>query len=722
MKELAALSWPLSTLPEAIENLARRSRFLSLDRAPRGFVAAEDGKAQGSGVAPENTDATRLGESMDSAAARLGLELEPVEVSYADADHFSRSCAPALLHIPGSGEPRFLAVFKGGRRRALVLGPDRRIHRVRPEAISGVIRKEVEKPLIPEVDQILEEAGVARNRRARARSAILRKRLSQVNIGGCWILRPGAGAGFIRQAGSAGLFSRMAVLAASYVAMYVLWIVSWRLVGGGALEGRMDRGWLMAWALLLLTIVPARILTAWLQGLISIEAGAILRQRLLHRAQQFDFEEIRNQGAGQLLGRVFESEAMETFALRGGFLGLFAAVEIAIASVVLALGAGGAWLPLLLAGWVSATLIIALRYYRRRRRWTGLRFAMTSDMIEKLVGYRTRLAQEPKERRHDDEDRELERYIELSAKMDRGGAMLAAVVPRGWLVLSVAGLGAVFAASPVSPPAMAIALAGIILAFRSLQKLAAGLTQIAAAAIAWHEVAPFFRGAGEAGGDDRAIGQAMGRSGRELDDPAPLLDARDLVFRYRDGGRPALAGLNLEVWHGDLVLIEGPSGGGKSTLCSILAGLRRPESGLLLLRGFDRRSLGALGWRRRVTLAPQFHENYVLTGTLAFNLLMGRDWPPQPRDLEEAEAVCRDLGLGDLLDRMPSGILQVVGEGGWRLSHGEKSRLFIARALLQRPDVLILDESFAALDPESLSRALDCALDRAPTLIIVAHL
>jgi len=100
---------------------------------------------------------------------------------------------------------------------------------------------------------------------------------------------------------------------------------------------------------------------------------------------------------------------------------------------------------------------------------------------------------------------------------------------------------------------------------------------------------------------------------------------------------------------------------------------------------------------------------------------MGRRWPPQPSDVEEAEALCRTLGLGDVLDRMPAGLLQMVGETGWQLSHGEKSRLYIARALLQNAELVVLDESFAALDPENLQRALRCVLDRASTVLVIAH-
>lgn len=86
-----------------------------------------------------------------------------------------------------------------------------------------------------------------------------------------------------------------------------------------------------------------------------------------------------------------------------------------------------------------------------------------------------------------------------------------------------------------------------------------------------------------------------------------------------------------------------------------------------------------------------------------------------------AEALCLDLGLGDLLERMPSGLMQMVGETGWQLSHGERSRVYLARALLQNAQLTALDESFAALDPETLEKCLNCAVKRARTLLVIAH-
>jgi ATP-binding cassette subfamily B protein len=289
-------------------------------------------------------------------------------------------------------------------------------------------------------------------------------------------------------------------------------------------------------------------------------------------------------------------------------------------------------------------------------------------------------------------------------------------VPRGWLLIGLAGIAPAFISGQGSTAGLAVALGGILLGLGAFKKLAGGLANLVGAAIAWKQVALLFHAA--------ARPQAVGSPSIAIQDDGPrglaVAEGHDLVFRYRDRGEPVLRRCTLRVAAGDRVLLEGPSGGGKSTLASLLIGLRTPESGLLLAGGLDRHTLGSDGWRRRVASAPQFHENHVLTGTFAFNLLMGRpDW--RASDYAEAETVCAELGLGELLKRMPAGMLQMVGETGWQLSHGERSRLFIARALLQNPDLMILDESFAALDPENLHRALECVLRRARTLLVIAH-
>jgi ATP-binding cassette subfamily B protein len=122
-----------------------------------------------------------------------------------------------------------------------------------------------------------------------------------------------------------------------------------------------------------------------------------------------------------------------------------------------------------------------------------------------------------------------------------------------------------------------------------------------------------------------------------------------------------------------------------------------------------------------VATAPQYHQNHILAAPLLFNLLLGRNWPLMPGDAQEAAAVCEELGLGPLLARMPAGMMEMVGDTGWQLSQGERSRVYLARAILQQAPLVILDESFAALDPETLELCLQCVLKRAPSLLVIAH-
>jgi len=200
-----------------------------------------------------------------------------------------------------------------------------------------------------------------------------------------------------------------------------------------------------------------------------------------------------------------------------------------------------------------------------------------------------------------------------------------------------------------------------------------------------------------------------------------VLQAQDVAFTHEGRTEPVLKGCTLSLRRGDLALLEGESGSGKSTLAAVLAGLRRPSAGVILAGGLDRPTLGEAAWRRRIAVAPQYHENHILSASLGFNLLLGRPYPHSPQDLAEARELCRELGLAPLLERMPGGLDQMVGETGWQLSQGERSRVFLARALLQRASLVVLDESLAALDPENLRQCLECVIRRAETLLVIAH-
>ena len=705
--QLVSMAWPASRLGEALGALARHGGLASDTEAPE--VVGGPGSAGG--------------QSMDAwvaaAADICGFEAEPVESPFSEVDSLIRGGAPALLRLTGE-QPRFLALLRTRRGTVTVIGDDLSCHRVSLETVRGALCRDLEAQVEPAIDDLLQAAGVPRRRMARARRAVLKDRLATARLEGSYLLRLPPGGSFWRQLRQAGLSRQVLTFLGGHLVQYLIMIVAWWVLGRSALAGNLDHGWMVAWALLLITVIPFQLLVMWSQGRLAIGVGGLLKQRLLAGALRLDPEEVRHQGAGQLLGRVMESGAVESMALSAGLLGVLSVVELGLALSVLMLGAGGGTHGLLLAAAVAGTLLLGWQMYRRCSAWTQSRLEMTHDLVERMVGHRTRLVQERRERWHDGEDLSLERYMELSERLDNTSIWLTGVVQRGWMILGVLGLAPAFISGQGSAITLAIGLGGVLLASQALSKMVGSMSSITGVAIAWKQVAPLFHAAARRhrlGTSAAALAAVHDRHQKK----SVVVQAQDLVFRYRDHGAPVLRGCTLDIHARDRLLLEGPSGGGKSTLASVLTGIREPESGLLLAGGLDMQTLGLEGWRRAVVAAPQFHENHVLTGTFAFNLLMGRRWPATAGDLVEAEEICRELGLGNLLDRMPAGLQQVVGDTGWRLSHGERSRLFIARALLQGADLVVLDESFAALDPESLDQSLRCVLQRGPALLVIAH-
>lgn len=129
-----------------------------------------------------------------------------------------------------------------------------------------------------------------------------------------------------------------------------------------------------------------------------------------------------------------------------------------------------------------------------------------------------------------------------------------------------------------------------------------------------------------------------------------------------------------------------------------------------------REMLAATGW-----MVPVAAVAALCVAGAGFNLLLSRAQPYSKADLDEADALCRELGLGELLQRMPAGLEQWVGDTGWALSHGERSRVYLARALLQNADIVVLDESLAALDPLQLRQCLHCITRRPATILLIAN-
>lgn len=708
MDAIRPFLWPMDRIGEGLEELSRRTGLRR--RAPSDSVKVPATLAAGN---PRN-----LSDWFDWAAEHLGIEANQVQTPIPEMPDLLRAGGPAIFPLMIFDIPGVL-MFVGWRRgKPRLLGPDLRIRSCDPQHLRDVICWPREGPLVPAITRLVRATGIDPVREPKVRAAMLREQLAQWQIDRIWVLRLPPSASFWKQLSRVGAFRKVAAMTAIFALSYVAEIAGWALIGSAALGGSFDLGWFAAWLLLVGTMIPLQTLGGWWSATLALDVGRLLKTRLMAGAVRMSSDSVKRQGVGQLLSRVVESQALESLSLNGGMALLRSVLQLGFAAWILSQGVAPTAHLLLLAGWTLLAIALSWHYFRRLRAWSFARLDMTHDLIETMVGHRTRLAQEPPSRSNSGEDSALQNYLHLSGAMDSTAMTTIMGVSAGWVIVGLAGLVPAFVGDlAVSSTAIAISLGGILFAQRAFAGIAEGLSAVGRALVAWNQVAPMFHA---------ARGKTASKSYLTLEQieneaiTTPLIDAQAVAFSYPSSNETVLEGTDLIVAHGERILLEGPSGGGKSTLAGVLTGLHRPKAGLLLLNGLDRHTLGD-DWHRLATSAPQFHENHILSGSLAFNLLMGRQWPAPPEALREAYEICEELGLGPLLKRMPGGIYQYVGETGWQLSHGERSRIFLARALLQHAHLTVLDESFAALDPETLSLCLECSLKRARTLMVIAH-
>ena len=697
--DLAPLLWPLERLADALEQLALRAGY----------------GARGTDARPRELSVEPSRSWMNALAARMGVEVEPVVPLYGELPQVLRRAAPALLQVRVNKLPAYLVLLGTRRGQVRLLGPDGTVSLVDRAAVARLLREEKQARVAAEVDQLLAALPATR---ARVRETMFLQRLGEQQLRTCWMVRPAPSA-----RGARGqFFTLLPKILANHALLSLLLAGSFWMLGRAALQAQLEMGWFTGWIALIACAIPARLLEVWWQGVFSLQLGGALKQQLLAGILKISPDEVRLDGAGRHFGRVIESEVVEQLALGGGLLAILSVLDLVIAGFILAKGAGGWGQVVALTAWTLLAIVLTGRHYLAQRRWALRRISVTHDLIERMLGHRTRLAQLPREQWHTGEDAALADYHEVSRVMDRRTMQLASVLPAGWLVLALLTLVPAFADPRSQATGLAVSLGGALLALRAFEEISVFFQQLSLAAASFEQVRHLLQAVSR---PEPLPAIPLDLETEKLDagdrDGATLLEGRGLSFRHRERSRPVLDGCALRIKRGDRILLEGPSGGGKSTLISLLTGLRLPSAGVLLLRGLDRASFGATGWRRRITAAPQFHENHVLSQSFGFNLLMGREWPASAESLDEAQELCRELGLGDLLARMPGGLSQPIGETGWQLSHGEKSRLYIARTLLQGAELVILDESFASLDPETMGVAVRCVLKHAPSLIVVCH-
>ncbi len=196
------------------------------------------------------------------------------------------------------------------------------------------------------------------------------------------------------------------------------------------------------------------------------------------------------------------------------------------------------------------------------------------------------------------------------------------------------------------------------------------------------------------------------------------IDFEGVGFRYAGAERDALADVSLSVAPGQTVALVGQSGGGKSTLATLVPRFYAPDSGRILLDGIDLQQYSLAGLRRHIGYVSQ--DVLLFNDTVAGNIAYGAMRQASREDIRAAALAAHAL---EFIEALPQGFDTPIGEHGTRLSGGQRQRLAIARALLKNAPILILDEATSALDNES-ERAVQAALDtlmKGRTTLVIAH-
>jgi ATP-binding cassette subfamily C protein len=211
--------------------------------------------------------------------------------------------------------------------------------------------------------------------------------------------------------------------------------------------------------------------------------------------------------------------------------------------------------------------------------------------------------------------------------------------------------------------------------------------------------------------------QAVPEIDLDKSDPGELsgeIEVSHLSFRYKADGPLVLDDVSLSITPGEFVAIVGPSGSGKSSLLRILLRFETPESGAVYYDGQDLAGLDVQAVRRQMGVVLQ--NGQLMTGAIHTNILGSSGG-----NIEDAWAAARIAGLDEDINQMPMGMHTVVSQGGTTFSGGQRQRLLIARAVVNRPRLLLFDEATSALDSRTQERVSQSLERMQATRVVIAH-
>jgi len=488
-------------------------------------------------------------------------------------------------------------------------------------------------------------------------------------------------------------------------------------VDGGVMTGTRSSLWLAV------GLGAGLIVIGWLTTLGSTVYAARLGERLLYLLRVRSYAHLQRLGldyyeremAGRIMTRMTtDVDALSTFLQTGlvtavislltvvGITGALVVTDPSLALIALAV------LPVLLVATVIFQRFSSAAYAEARERVS----AVNADMQENVSGLR--VAQAYTREKHSAEAF-AERSDAYRRTRLRAQRYIATYFP---FVAMLSGIAqAVVLVVGAHRVAVGTLTPGILLAFLLYLGLFFNPVQ---------QLSGVFDGYQQARVGLRRIGDLL-RTPSAVEPPAtPIpvpprlrgeVELRNVSFTYKGADRPALDNVSLHVTPGETVALVGETGAGKSTLVKLVARFYDATTGTVLVDGVDVRTYDLSAYRQRLGVVPQ--EAHLFGGDVAENVAYGRPTANQ----EEIQQAVTAVGALPMVATLPSGFHQPVGERGNRLSAGQRQLVALARAELVNPDLLLLDEATAALDPATESAVLAASdhLTGARTTFVVAH-
>ncbi len=465
-------------------------------------------------------------------------------------------------------------------------------------------------------------------------------------------------------------------------------------------------------ALLAVFFVAARI-----QGVLMMNIGYrvifALRRDIFGHLQRLSFRFFDKQKTGQLMSRLTNDVQVFEELLRAGLdtIVVDAFMLVGIAAAMISLDARLSLVLLVtIPSFAVIVFVLRNRLVDAGRRIQRRLSSVNAFLNESISGIRVIRAFAREDENienfasvNDEYFQQTRRFYPLLAYFWQAVATLATIGPV--LVLLFGGI--LLSRELVTIGVIAAFLTYINRFFQPMQKISNMLNQISRTMASGERIFEIL----DVGEDVRD--KADARSDVEL---TGRVEFRDVWFAY-EGTDYVAEDLNFTAEPGETIAIVGPTGSGKTTIINLLCRFYDPTYGAVLVDGHDLRDLGQEAYRSQIALVMQ--DAHVFSGTIIENIRYGREDATR----EEVEEVARAMGIHPMIESLPEGYHNEVGERGGNLSLGQKQLIAFARALVRDPKILILDEASSYLDSESERLVQEAAakLSRGRTSFVIAH-